>query len=129
MKSEAEPTPSGSASSRDISTPYATKEEDSDDDVSPPKKKRKQTKPVDDAKLAAMLQAQENSRARPTRGGVNKKASVRKKTPKKKSEKKIKAEDDSDVELDSNGEVKEKVKKGGFHVSLFICVFRFGRGC
>ncbi|RDL40077.1 Uncharacterized protein BP5553_00056 [Venustampulla echinocandica] len=115
VKSEAEPIPSGSASSRGISTPSAIKDEDSEVDVSPPKKKQKRAKPVDDAKLAAMLQAQENSRARPTRGGVNKKASVRKKAPKKKSEKKVKAEDDSDVELDSNGEVKEKVKKGGFH--------------
>jgi chromatin remodeling complex protein RSC6 len=64
-----------------------------------------------------MLQAQENSRvSRSTRGSGNKK--VVKKTPKKprkKSEKKVKAEDDSDIEVGSDGEVKEKVKKGGFH--------------
>jgi hypothetical protein len=76
-------------------------------------------KEVDDAKLAAMLQAQENSRTRSTRGGVNKKATPKKRKPKKKSEKKVKADDDSEVELNSDGEVKEKPKKGGFHVSLF----------
>ena len=37
------------------------------------------------------------------------------KKPRKKSEKKVKAEDDSEVEVGSDGEVKEKVKKGGFH--------------
>jgi len=102
-------------------TPQAsTPDEDEDSDVvSPPKKKRKQAKPVDeDAKLAAMLQAQENSRARPTRGGNDKKRAIKKavtKKPKKKSADKVKKDDDSDLELDSDGEVKEKVKKGGFH--------------
>ncbi|RFU25530.1 hypothetical protein B7463_g10813, partial [Scytalidium lignicola] len=81
---------------------------------SSPKKKRKAE--VDDAKLAAMLQAQENNRARPTRGGVNKKAMiVRKKTPKKKSATKVKSADDSDLELGSDGEPKEVTRKGGFH--------------
>jgi len=70
-----------------------------------------------------MLQAQENSRARPTRGGVNKKATPKRK-PKKKSEKKVKADDDSEVELNSEGEVKAKPKRGGFHVSVFL----FGLG-
>lgn len=37
------------------------------------------------------------------------------KKPRKKSEKKIRAEDDSEVEVGSDGEVKEKVRKGGFH--------------
>src|SRR4051794_29423183 len=50
---------------------------DSDSDVAaPPKKKRKQakgTKAMNDAQLAAMLQAQENSRTRATRGGGTKK--------------------------------------------------------
>ncbi|RDW68580.1 hypothetical protein BP5796_09237 [Coleophoma crateriformis] len=98
------------------STPPAVKSEDSEVDDSPPKKKRK-SKPVDDAELAAMLQAQENSRARPTRGGEKRKAKVVKK-PRKKSAKKVKA-DDSDVELNSEGEPKEKEKKGGFH-KLYI---------
>ncbi|TAQ91303.1 hypothetical protein B7494_g272 [Chlorociboria aeruginascens] len=104
-------------SSRSVSTPAsATPDEDSEEDISPPKKKRKSGKQVDDAKLAALLQAQENSRARSTRGGEKKKT-PRKKTgkPKKKSEKKVKGEDDSDLELNSDGEVKEVVRKGGFH--------------
>ena len=105
-------------------TPHtSTPDEDEESDiVSPPKKKRKQAKPVDDdAKLAAILQAQENSRARPTRGGNEKKRVIKKavaKKPKKKSADKVKKDDDSDLELDSNGEVKEKVRKGGFHVSI-----------
>lgn len=109
-------------SSRAISTPSASvsvakSEPESDsEDVSPPKKKRKRAKQVDDAKLAAMLQAQENSRARPTRGGVNKKITKKvPKKPRKKSEKKVKADDDSELEIGSDGEVKEKVKRGGFH--------------
>lgn len=78
---------------------------------------------MDDAQLAAMLQAQENSRTRATRGGgTKKKTVVRKKTPKKKSADKIKADDDSDLELDSQGEVKEKVRKGGFHKQYHLSV-------
>ena len=104
-------------------TSIPEEDEDEDSDVaSPPRKKRKQVKPVDDdAKLAAMLQAQENSRARSTRGGNDKKRVVKKavaKKPKKKSADKVKKDDDSDLELNSDGEVKEKVKKGGFHVSF-----------
>lgn len=111
-------------------TPDADEDEDSDV-VSPPKKKRKQAKPVnDDAKLAAMLQAQENSRARPTRGGSEKKKkpAARVKKEKKKSADKIKKDDDSDLEVGSDGEVKEKTKKGGFHVSVpkvfILCLVR-----
>ena len=37
------------------------------------------------------------------------------KKPRKKSEKKVRAEDDSEIEVGSDGEVKEKVRKGGFH--------------
>lgn len=107
-------------------TPLTTPSPDdaSDSDVSPPAKKRKSpkgSKEVDDAKLAAMLQAQENSRARATRGGGTKKKVVqKKKTPKKKSADKIKADDDSELELNSDGEVKEKVKKGGFHKQFHL---------
>jgi len=102
--------------SRDTSAPTKAETEDSEDDISPSKKKRKQQKPVDDAKLAAILQAQENSKARPTRGGANKKvAAPRKKTPKKKSAAKVRVADDSDMELGSDGEVKVAVRKGGFH--------------
>ena len=94
-----------------------------DDNGTPPKKKRKQNKSVKDegeqdadAKLAAKLQAEENGRSRATRGGGTKrKVPTKKRAPKKKSSDKVKAEDDSDIELGSDGEVKEKVKKGGFH--------------
>lgn len=101
-------------------TPASSPEDDDSDVKSPPTKKRKQptkgSKEMDDAQLAAMLQAQENSRTRATRGaGTKKKAVVKKRTPKKKSADKIKADDDSEMELDSQGEVKEKVRKGGFH--------------
>ena len=94
--------------------------DDEDDEGASPKKKRKQVKVKEDedpdAKLAAMLQAEENTRSRATRGGgAKKKGPVKKRAPKKKSSDKVKAEDDSDIELNSDGEVKEKVKKGGFH--------------
>merc|ERR1711964_652299 len=64
-----------------------------------------------------MLQAAENRSARATRGAGNKKVVKTKRTPKKprKSASKVKAVDDSDVELGSDGEIKEKPKKGGFH--------------
>ncbi|KAK2628250.1 hypothetical protein QTJ16_002896 [Diplocarpon rosae] len=87
-------------------------------DASPPKKKRKQNKETDDAKLAAILQAQENRGTRATRGGTGNKVTkktAKVKKPRKKSEKKVKEEDDSEVEVGSDGEVKEKPKKGGFH--------------
>lgn len=101
---------------QDVPTPRSASD-NSDVDMGPPKKKRKQAD--SDAKLAAKLQAEENSRARPSRGGVVKKAVISRKkaSPKKKSAAKVKADDDSDIELDSNGEVKEVNRKGGFHVS------------
>jgi len=103
-------------SSEEAGSPSKAETDDESDEVRPPKKKRKQQQPLDDAKLAALLQAQENSKARPTRRGSNKKAPVvRKKAPKKKSAAKIKAGDDSDIDLNSDGEVKEVVRKGGFH--------------
>jgi len=103
----------------DLEIPTPDEDDDiSDIDDSPPKKKRKsQPAPVSDAKLAALLQAQENSRSRPSRSGVVKKAALarRKKSPKKKSASKVKADDDSDVELDSDGQKKAVVRTGGFH--------------
>ena len=105
-------------------TPEPDEDEEDSDVVSPPKKKRKPAKPIDnDAKFAAMLQAQENSRARATRGGndkrrIAKKSGTRVKKEKRKSAAKIKKDDDSDLELGSDGEMREKVKKGGFHVSV-----------
>ncbi len=119
MKHESTP-----PSSRAISvTPAAKSEPQSDsDEVAPPKKKRKQAKEVDDAKLAAMLQEQENRSTRATRGAGNKKVTKKvQKKPRKKSEKKVKADDDSELEeIGSDGEVKEKPKKGGFHKAYYL---------
>jgi len=117
--------PRSSASEKAESTPSSpgaptppTVDEDSDVEVKPPKKKIRRSAPDSDAKLAALLQAEENSRNRPTRGGVNKKpvaARKKKSSPKKKSAAKIKADDDSDMDLNTDGEMKEVVRKGGFH--------------
>ena len=85
-----------------------------------PKKRRKVADMDDDAAFAARLQAEENSRARPTRGGVNKKvipAKKKKKTPKKKNPDKAKAEEDSDLEGSGYEAAEKKVNRsGGFHV-------------
>ena len=128
-----EPKTEESPSSLFISTPTPAKDEDEDsdsdvDDESPPKKKRKAgasggvKKEVDDAKLAARLQAQENSRARPTRRGVTTPKRKRVVKGKKKSERKVKVKADEDESgvVGSDGVVREKVKKGGFHVSFFF---------
>ena len=93
-------------------------------DTPSPKKKRKADHYVDDdAAFAAKLQAEENSRARPTRNGLNRKTVTikkKKKAPKKKTSDKVKAEDDSDLQ-DSESEVTEKKvnRSGGFHVWRF----------
>ncbi|TVY44271.1 Upstream activation factor subunit [Lachnellula occidentalis] len=116
-------TPSRSTSA--ISTPFIKEASDSDE---PPTKKRKATsgaggsgsgvkKEVDDAKLAARLQAQEDRGARPTRRGVATPKRKRVVKKKQKSDKKVKDEDDSEGVV-SDGVVREKVKKGGFHVSF-----------
>jgi len=113
-----ESTPPSSSRDASASADIKSSPSDSDEDAAPPKKKVKKEKgAVDDAKLAAMLQAAENRSARATRGAGNKKVVKTKRTPKKprKSASKVKAVDDSDVELGSDGEIKEKPKKGGFH--------------
>lgn len=93
-------------------------------DKSPPKKKRKAGSTVDaDAAYAAKLQAEENLRARPTRGGSTRKAAPAKKkksTAKSKTAKKVKAEDDSDVDGSEASGKKEVNRTGGFHVRLFL---------
>lgn len=87
--------------------------------VSPPPKKRKPDADVDaDAVFAAKLQAEENLRARPTRGGNNRRAAPTKKKGKAKTSKRVKAEDDSDLESGSDTK-KEVNRSGGFHVSYF----------
>lgn len=84
--------------------------------MSPPPKKHKPDTDVDaDALYAAKLQAEENLRARPTRGGNTRRAPATKKKNKAKTSKRVKAEDDSDVE--SGSDTKKEVKRtGGFHV-------------
>ena len=88
-------------------------------DTPPLKKKRKAVTTADeDAAFAARLQAEENSRARPTRGGANRKISTvkKKKAPKvRRTDGKVKPEDDSDIGSTSDVADK-KVRKGGFHV-------------
>lgn len=121
VKSETPATSTGAQSSpysRATPTSASVSGDEDDDDRPPPKKKAKKntSKEIDDAKFAAMLQAQENSRGRSTRGGgIKKQKVVKKRAPKKKSEKKVGADDDSEMEIGSDGEVKEKPKKGGFH--------------
>ena len=90
-----------------------------------PKKKRKVEHFVDaDAAFAAKLQAEENSRARPTRGGANRKSTTikkKKRSPKKKTSDKVKAEDDSDLQDSGSEAVERKVNRsGGFHVRCLL---------
>lgn len=89
-------------------------------DESPPKKMRKEASVDADAVLAARLQAEEDKRARPTRGGSSRKAApVKKKTPKKKTAARIRGSDESDVE-DSQSE--KKPKNTGFNVSMISSI-------
>ncbi|RMJ28646.1 SWIB MDM2 domain protein [Aspergillus sp. HF37] len=89
-------------------TPLAKKKkkDDDDDDVDA------------DAVYAAKLQAEENMRARPTRGANTRKAAPAKKKTKAKTSKKIKAEDDSDLDSGSETTKKEVKRSGGFHKPL-----------
>ena len=87
--------------------------------ASPPPKKRKPEVNADvdaDALFAAKLQAEENMRARPTRGSNTRRAAPVKKRSKAKTSKRVKAEDDSDIESGSDTK-KEVNRSGGFHVS------------
>ncbi|KAK4995752.1 hypothetical protein LTR66_004492 [Elasticomyces elasticus] len=88
----------------------------------PARKKKRVQNEEDDAAYAARLQAEENSRARPTRGGTTKKRPIIKKSmaarAKRKSATNIRADDDSDVALGSCEEKKER--KGGFHKPMAL---------
>lgn len=99
----------------------ADNEEVADEPIkSPPPKKRKADNDVDaDALLAARLQAEENARARPTRGASTRRAApIKKKKSKSKTTKRVKAEDDSDLESEPEETTKREVNRsGGFHVS------------
>ncbi|KAF7589969.1 hypothetical protein BBP40_003460 [Aspergillus hancockii] len=94
--------------------------EERESNKTPPAKKKKSDHDVDaDAIYAAKLQAEENMRARPTRGASTRKAQpVKKKTTKAKTSKKVKAEDDSDIE--SSSEVKKVNRSSGFHKPLTL---------
>ncbi|BAE55899.1 unnamed protein product [Aspergillus oryzae RIB40] len=89
-------------------------------DKTPPMKRKKPDHDVDaDALFAAKLQAEENMRARPTRGASARKVQpAKKKTTKAKTSKKVKAEDDSDV--DSSSDSKKVNRSGGFHKPLTL---------
>lgn len=126
-KEESSQSPGPNAAISPPISDQSLKRESDDDELSDvpdtpsPKKKRKVDHYVDDdAAFAAKLQAEENSRARPTRNGMNRKTVAikkKKRNPKKKTSDKIKAEDDSDL-LDSCSEGTEKKvnRSGGFHV-------------
>jgi len=109
------PPPSSSPVKRD-----ADSEEASPIGSEPPAKKRKPDADADvdaDALYAAKLQAEENLRARPTRGGNTRRAAPSKKKSKAKTSKRVKAEDDSDIESGSETNTKKEVNRtGGFHV-------------
>ncbi|KAL8939703.1 MAG: hypothetical protein Q9216_003217 [Gyalolechia sp. 2 TL-2023] len=122
------PDPSGSPetsrSKASSNTNHVRKSESMDAEESPggldtvPAKKKRKRSPVDeDAAFAAKLQAEENGRARATRGGGPKKAAPvkKKKTPKKKTADRVNAADDSD--LDSEPTEKKVNRSGGFHLS------------
>jgi upstream activation factor subunit UAF30 len=109
------PPPSASPVKRDVDS-----EEASPVDSEPPAKKLKPDVDADvdaDALYAAKLQAEENLRARPTRGGTSRRAAPSKKKSKTKTSKRVKAEDDSDIETGSDTNTKKEVNRtGGFHV-------------
>lgn len=113
------PPPSSSPAKRQASSD-ATSEPAS---ASPPVKKHKADTDTDaDAVFAAKLQAEENSRARPTRGGNTRRAAPVKKKSKAKTSKRVRAEDDSDI--GSGEEPKKEINRNtGFHVCLSIAYF------
>ncbi|KAJ6027662.1 hypothetical protein N7460_012479 [Penicillium canescens] len=88
--------------------------------ASPPAKKHKSDDVDADAMFAARLQAEENSRARPTRGGNSRRAAApKKKTKKAKTSTRVRAEDDSDIGSGSETKEKKEVNRNtGFHKPL-----------
>lgn len=124
---EISPSPTGKARKR------GTDEEDLCG-ISPshPKKKKKSAPVDNDAVFAARLQAEENGRARATRGGVNKKSTPikkkkDKKVQKKKTSNKVKTEDDSDLDGSGSEVAERKVNRNsGFHVSyIAVSLIRY----
>jgi upstream activation factor subunit UAF30 len=90
-------------------------------DTKPRGKKRKINNVDDDARLAAMLQAEENSRARPTRtrGAAQRRTlKIRKRGTAANSKTTAKTEDDSSPDPGPMAKQKRAVNRnGGFHVS------------
>ncbi|KAK7937236.1 Upstream activation factor subunit spp27 [Apiospora aurea] len=130
VKEEEEPAATASASPQPTpkrqANGYGDEDEDGDANggeievsTQPPKKKqRKAEKSEDtedsDAKLAAILQAQENQMSgRATRGGGSKAKPIKKK-PRKKSSNKVRREDDSDVDGSEESTNKPRKAGGGF---------------
>jgi upstream activation factor subunit UAF30 len=106
------PTPDKSPAKREAPSEVVSKVMDE----SPPKKKRKEPSVDADAAFAARLQAEEDKRARPTRGGGTRKAApVKKKTPKKKTAARIRGSDDSAAD---DSQTEKKTKNTGFNVSI-----------
>jgi hypothetical protein len=93
-----------------------------------PPKRRKEDILDSDAAYAAKLQAEENLRARPTRGANTRKAPVKKKKPSTKGSKKVSPEDDSDVDASASEPKKEVNRTGGFHVGAMVPNWCPGRG-
>ncbi|KAL7628488.1 hypothetical protein AAE478_000003 [Parahypoxylon ruwenzoriense] len=119
------PSPKREANGHDEDGVDAEEEQDTNGDeikvsVQPPRKKQRKEKGEDtedaDAKLAALLQAQENQRTRATRGGGRPKAPAKKKktAPRKKSDKKVRPDDDSDVGGSEESGSRPRKAGGGF---------------
>lgn len=119
-------TPAPSSSHESSSSPQkrpADSDETSDlsTKTPPAKKKKKSDNDVDaDAIYAAKLQAEENMRARTTRGAGTRKAAPAKKKSKAKTSKKVKAKDDSGLDSNSETAKKEVNRSGGFHVRFLV---------
>ncbi|PNY23556.1 Uncharacterized protein TCAP_06503 [Tolypocladium capitatum] len=90
----------------------------------PAKKKAKRSSPLEDAdaRLAARLQAQENSlaRARTTRGGGDRAKVTKKKAPRKKSAKKVGDGDDSEVDGSADSGPPKRKAGGGFQKPFLL---------
>ncbi|KOS21219.1 Upstream activation factor subunit spp27 [Escovopsis weberi] len=91
----------------------------------PAKKKAKRSSSIEDsdARLAAQLQAQENSlaRSRTTRGGGDKaRLAKKKKTPRKKSSKKVGDDDDSEVDGSGDSGAPKRKAGGGFQKPFLL---------
>ncbi|KAK2867905.1 hypothetical protein FQN49_003360 [Arthroderma sp. PD_2] len=92
------------------------------DSSPPPVKKRKDDAVDSDAAFAAKLQAEENLRARTTRGANSRKSGVTKKKRKNpsKTAKRVKASDDSDADGSGVENKKEVNRTGGFHKPMAL---------